>query len=105
MLRRRLIDLAWNLVLCAVYFIAGRLGLSLAFVSESASAVWPPTGMALAALLLLGFRVWPGILAGAFLVNITTSGSLPATVGISIGNTLEALVGAMMVRRFAGGSA
>src|SRR5881392_4033255 len=58
--------------LAAVYFAAGKLGLKLAFVNASASAVWPCTGIALAAFLLLGYRVWPAILAGAFLVNLAT---------------------------------
>jgi integral membrane sensor domain MASE1 len=57
--------------LAATYFAAGKLGLSLAFVHVSATAVWPPTGIALAAFLFLGPRVWPGIFAGAFLVNLT----------------------------------
>jgi signal transduction histidine kinase len=89
--------------LAALYFVAGKLGLSLAFVHASASAVWPPTGIALAALLLLGARVWPAIFAGAFLVNATTAGNLLTSLGIATGNTLEAITGAFLVARFAGG--
>ena len=74
----------------ALYFLAGRLGLSLAYVNASASAVWPPTGIAVAALILFGRHLWPGVAIGAFLVNITTSGSLTASVFIAIGNSLEA---------------
>src|SRR5688572_31289954 len=59
----------------AIYVLAGKLGLSLAFVHASASAVWPPTGIAIAALILTKQRLWPAILAGAFVVNMTTSGS------------------------------
>ncbi len=91
------------LLLTALYFIAGKLGLRLAFMNASASAVWPSTGIALAALLLLGYRVWPGIFAGAFLVNVTTTGSLQTTLGIALGNTLEGLTGAYLVNRFARG--
>jgi diguanylate cyclase (GGDEF)-like protein len=91
------------LLLAAVYFIAGKLGLRLAFVNPSATAVWPPTGIALAALLLLGYEVWPGVLLGAFLVNITTAGSAATSAGIALGNTLEALVGCYLVNRFAHG--
>jgi signal transduction histidine kinase len=76
----------------------------LAFVHASATAVWPPTGIALAALLLLGYRVWPGILLGAFLVNVTTAGSVVSSLGIAVGNTLEGLVGAYLVNSYANGS-
>src|ERR671934_766548 len=85
------------------YLAAGKLGLKLAFVNASATAVWPPTGIALAAVLLLGYRVWPGILLGAFLVNLTTAGSAVSSLGIALGNTLEALVGGYLVNRFANG--
>src|SRR5438876_10998202 len=89
--------------LAAIYLLAGKLGLLLAFVKASATAVWPPTGIALAAFLLLGYRVWPGILLGAFLVNGTTAGSVVSSFGIAAGNTLEGLVGAYLMSRFAGG--
>jgi integral membrane sensor domain MASE1 len=91
------------LALTAVYFCAGKLGLSLAFVHASASAVWPPSGVALAALLLWGYRLWPGIFLGAFLVNITTAGSMATTLGIASGNTLEALLATWFIQRFANG--
>src|SRR5438105_1232150 len=89
--------------LAAVYVLAGKLGLLLAFVHASATAVWPPTGIALAAFLLLGYRVWPGIFLGAFLVNLTTAGSVATTLGIATGNTLEGLAGAYLLNRFAHG--
>lgn len=96
-----------NLVVVAaltlVYVIAGKLGLMLAFVHASATAVWPPTAIALVAFLLLGHRVWPAILLGAFVVNITTAGTVATSIGIATGNTLEGLVGAYLVRRFAHG--
>ncbi len=91
------------LALTAAYYLAGKFGLSLAFVNASASAVWPPTGMALAVLLLFGYRLWPGIFAGAFLVNLTTQGSVATSLGIAAGNTLEALVAAGLVGHLAGG--
>jgi diguanylate cyclase (GGDEF)-like protein len=90
-------------VLAAVYFFAGKLGLSLAFVHPSSTAVWPPTGITLTAFLVLGYRVWPGIFLGAFLTNITTAGSLLTCLGIATGNTLEGIVGAYLVSRFANG--
>lgn len=95
--------LALILLLTAVYLIAGKLGLRLAFVNRSATAVWPPTGIALAALLILGYEVWPAIFLGAFLVNITTAGSVATSAVIAGGNTLEALVGCYLVNRFAHG--
>lgn len=87
----------------AVYFVAGKLGLSLAFVNASATAVWPPTGLAIAALLLFGPQLIPGILIGALAVNLGTSGDLPSSAGIAIGNTLEAILGSYLVQRWASG--
>lgn len=92
-------------VLTAVYFAAGRFGLSLAFVNQSASAVWPPTGIALAALLILGLRAWPAMFAGAFLVNLATSGAVVPSLFIALGNTLEGVAAAWLVMRCAGGRA
>lgn len=90
-------------ILAGVYFALGKLGLSLAFVHPSATAVWPPTGITLAALLVLGYGVWPGVFLGAFLVNLTTAGTVGTSLGIAAGNTLEGLVGAYLVNRFANG--
>jgi signal transduction histidine kinase len=95
--------LAGLFLLGSVYLVAGKFGLTLASVHVSASPVWPPTGIALASLLLLGFRYWPAIFAGAFLVNLTTAGTVATSLGIAAGNTLEAVCGAWLVRRFAGG--
>jgi diguanylate cyclase (GGDEF)-like protein/PAS domain S-box-containing protein len=92
------------LAVAAVYFIAGKAGLTLAFVNSSVTAVWPPTGIALASLLVLGMRCWPAILAGAFLVNFSTTATVSTSIGIALGNTAEGLAGAWLVRRFAGGS-
>jgi diguanylate cyclase (GGDEF)-like protein len=96
-------DLAAIVLLALVYFAAGKLGLSLAFVHVSATAVWPPTGIALATLLVLGYRVWPGVFLGAFFANVTTAGGIATSLGIASGNTIEALVGAWLVHRFANG--
>ncbi len=96
-------DLITVVLLALLYYGAGKLGLMLAFVNPSTTAVWPPTGIALAAFLVLGWRAWPGILAGAFLVNLTTSGSVPASLMIAVGNALEGLVGAYLISRFANG--
>src|SRR5438874_10382106 len=76
----------------------------LASLHASASPVWPPAGIALAGSLLLGYRAWPAIFIGAFLVNVTTAGNVATSFAIATGNTLEALVGAWLVNRFAGGT-
>jgi integral membrane sensor domain MASE1 len=91
--------------LAALYFLAAKLGLKLAFLYPSASLVWPGTGIALAALLLFGNRVWPGIFFGAFSANLTTAGSMATSLGIAVGNTLEGLIGAYFVNRYANGRA
>ena len=95
----------WGLILAltAIYVAAGKLGLRLAFVHASATAVWPPSGIALAAFLLFGARVWPAVALGAFLVNVTTAGSVATSIGIAAGNTLEGLCGVWLVNRFARG--
>jgi len=101
-----LVDRRYPLILAALfglYVVAGKLGLSVASVHASASAVWPPTGIAVGALLTLGYRVWPAIFAGAFVVNATTMGSVATSFGIATGNTLEGLLGAYLVNRYANG--
>src|SRR2546428_12589279 len=91
-------------LLTVVYFIAGKFGLMLASLHASASPVWPPAGIALAALLVLGSRAWPAIFVGAFLVNLTTAGNVATSLAIACSNTLEAVCGAWLVNRFAGGT-
>src|SRR5262245_1325215 len=92
------------LILAAVYTLTAKLGLSLAFVHASATAVWPPTGIALAALLIGGSRLWPGILIGAFLANATTEHTpILVAAGIAAGNTLESVFAAWLVNFLAGG--
>ena len=91
-------------IVTVIYFIAGKLGLSLAFLNASASPVWPPAGISLAVLLLFGYRIWPAIFVGAFLVNATTAGNVATSLAIATGNTLEAVSGAWLVNRFAGGT-
>jgi signal transduction histidine kinase/ActR/RegA family two-component response regulator len=89
--------------LCIGYIVAAKVGLSFASVNPSVSAIWPPTGIALAAFLTLGRGAAPAILTGAFLANVTTAGSVATSIGIAIGNTLEAWLGASLVNRFAHG--
>ncbi|MFN2616760.1 MAG: SpoIIE family protein phosphatase [Thermoleophilaceae bacterium] len=88
-------------VLAGVYYGAAKLGLHLAFATKSVTAIWPPTGIALAALVLGGFRLWPGVALGAFLANAWTGVPLYTVFGITAGNTLEALAGAYLLCRVA----
>jgi signal transduction histidine kinase len=93
----RLLRLA---LLAGAYLVLAKLGLRVATVGRSVTLVWPPTGLALAAMLLDSRRLWPAIAAGAFLVNATTPGvSVLTAAAIAAGNTLEAVVGATLVRR------
>ena len=85
-------------LLFAAYFVIAKLGLRFATIGESISPVWPPTGFAIAALLLFGWRYWPAILAGAFLANVTTHVPLLAAAAIGFGNAGEALLGAYLMR-------
>src|SRR5213080_3715705 len=98
-----MVYLSQLIAVTAFYFLVGKLGLSLAFVNPSTTAIWAPTGVALVALLIWGSRIWPGIFVGAFLVNVTTTGTMLSSIGIATGNVLEGLVGAYCLNRFANG--
>jgi len=100
-LRIRAASLTWPVraaLIFAAYFIVAKLGLRFATIGESISPVWPPTGLAMATLILFGWRYWPAILAGAFLANATTNIPLLAAAAIACGNAGEALVGAYLMR-------
>src|SRR5207253_2750186 len=86
-------------VLAAVYVAAAKAGLLLATVGAQVTLVWPPTGLALAALLLGGSRLWPGVALGATLVNASTGVSLATACGMGTGNTLEAVTAVALLRR------
>ena len=87
------------LLLAAAYFGAAKLGLTWASAHPNVSPVWPPSGIAIAALLLLGLRAWPGILIGAFLANFFTPIPPFAAAGIALGNTVEAVAAALLLCR------
>jgi diguanylate cyclase (GGDEF)-like protein len=101
--RRRFETLTLNLILVAVYYASGKLGLRMAVVHPSVTPVWPPTGISFAALLVFGYRLAPGVFLGAFLVDLTTSGAAAASLGIATGNMLEALIGVRLINRFGRG--
>lgn len=92
-----------NIVIAVIYIVSGKLGLSLAFDNPSATVIWPPTGLALAAMLIFGYRVVPAIFIGAFFVNFTTAGTIATSLGIALGNTFEGVVGAYLAKKFANG--
>ena len=94
--------LAKVVVLAAAYFLTAKLALLVAIPPGYATAVWPPSGIAFASVLLLGSRIWPGIWLGASLVNITVQSSFLAATLIGAGNTLEALAGAALFRAYVG---
>lgn len=89
-------------VLAAIYVGVARLALMMHAVGGFATLVWPPTGIALAALLIFGRELWPGVAIGAFAVNLWNGAPLLAALGIAGGNTIEALFGAWMLREVAG---
>ncbi|MGD3106155.1 MASE1 domain-containing protein [Streptomyces sp. YGL11-2] len=86
-------------VVAALYYASGKLGLLQQLVRGQVSPLWPPTGIALAGLLLMGLRAWPGIALGAFLVNISLGPSIPAVLAITSGNTLAPLFAYALLRR------
>ena len=86
-------------IVAALYWIGARLGLRLAFANRNVTAVWPPTGIAVAAFFLVGPRVWPGVLIGALLANITNAAPLDTSIGIAVGNTMAPLLAAYFLRR------
>src|SRR5215813_5226330 len=89
-------------LVCIAYFAAGRVGLAAPFTSGNVSPVWPASGIALSAVLLLGWRIWPGIALGAFLTNLLSPIPHIAAAGLALGNTLAALTGAFLLRRMRG---
>jgi signal transduction histidine kinase len=90
--------LAFGLVLLFIaYFVTARLGLLVDAVAGFATLVWPPTGIALVALRLFGFRLWPAVFAGALCVNLAAGASFLAACGMASGNTLEALAGSALL--------
>ena len=103
-----------TMVLALCYYLAARAGLLLAFNHSNATPVWPPSGIALGAMLLAGYRVWSGILLGALAANLASfhANGLPldghvitVSLLIAAGNTLESLTGAWLMRRYLQGPA
>jgi signal transduction histidine kinase/ActR/RegA family two-component response regulator len=89
--------------LAIIYFAAGKLGLYYASFNASSSAIWPPSGIAFAALLLFGTQTWPAVFIGAFFVNLTTAGTVFTSILIATGNTIEAVAAVYLTTRYANG--
>lgn len=88
--------------LAIVYIVAARAGLMMDAVAGFATLVWPPSGLALAALLVFGAGLWPGVLIGAFVANLLAGAPIPVALGIGVGNTLEAVLAVYALRRIPG---
>ncbi len=88
-------------LIAGAYYGSAKVGLNLAFATSSVTAIWPPTGIALAALVIWGRSVWPGVALGALLANMWTGVPFITVLGITCGNTLEAVVGAYLLTQLA----
>lgn len=91
------------IALGVIYFALAKGGLALASIHPSATPIWPPTGVALAAVLLWGYRTWPAIFTAAAIANVTAAGSVATAIAIAAGNSLEAVVGAYLINRWSSG--
>jgi PAS domain S-box-containing protein len=92
-------DLVRMLLVGVVYVGAAELSLRVALVERNVTPVWPPTGIALVAFLVLGARMWPAVAVAAFVVNAPISPSAAAALAIAGGNTLAPLVALFLLRR------
>ncbi len=90
------------LILAVLYHLAVRVGLMMAYVQANTSPVWPPTGIGLAALLIFGYRLWPGISLGVLIGSLLTGAPFSLALGMTIGNTLEALAAVYLLKRIVG---
>lgn len=103
-LEQKIKKLGLWVVIGAAYLLLGKLGLLLAIVQSNATAIWAPTGVAIAALIFFGYDVWPAIFVAAFLINATTAGTpLVVAFVIAAGNTLEGICAAYLVNKFSNG--
>src|SRR3954453_12033424 len=99
---RRQLYAASVLLLAVLYYAAAKVGLRLAYLDGAVTAMWPPVGLGIAALVLYGPWLWPGIVIGDLLVG-DFSTPLGTVLGQTVGNTLEVLVAALLLRRLMAG--
>ncbi len=88
--------------IAVIYFISGKISLNFAFLNQSASPYWLPTGISLTAFIIWGYKIWPVVFIGAFFVNITTAGTIATSLCIAVGNTLEGVTGLYLLHKFIG---
>src|SRR5215510_5643963 len=100
---RVLIYVGQLVALCAAYYVAARYSQAVVAAHPNAAAIWPPAGLALAAILLGGYRMLPAVLAGAFLANALSSGPTYAAAETAVGNAVEALAAGFLINRLADG--
>src|SRR5262249_38210977 len=93
--RPRPLDFVYVLAACV---LAGEAGLAIPFTSGNVSPFWPLAGVALAAMLLFGYRIWPAVAVGAFIVNFFSTVPHVAALGLALGNTVGPLCGAWLLR-------
>ncbi len=91
------------ILLVVAYVVTGKLGLTFAFIHPAATLIWPPAGIAVGATVLLGYRIWPVVFAGGIVLYLTTLGPTIATAAMAAGNSVETLLAAYLVNRYAGG--
>jgi integral membrane sensor domain MASE1/DNA-binding CsgD family transcriptional regulator len=96
-------DVLALILVAFAYFTFAYLGLRFTSLNSSATPIWPPTGLAIAAMLLWGYRIAPAIFVAAFLINQLTAGSIFTSLAIACGNTLEAVIAGYLVRHWAEG--
>src|SRR4051794_1070989 len=99
---RRWVDAGAVVVLAGAYYAAAKIGLRLAYLNGAVTALWPPVGVGIAALVLFGPRLWPGIVIGDLLAA-DFSTPLGTVMGQTVGNTLEVVVAAVLLRRLTNG--
>src|SRR3954464_3511273 len=92
----------WLALVALVYYLAGRLGLELAYLDGAVAALWPPAGVGLAVLFLFGIRMWPGIVIGDLLLA-DFSTPLGTVLAQTAGNTIAVVMAALLLRRATGG--
>jgi len=92
-------DVALNLAVAASYMVVGHLSLAAATEHRAVSSLWPPAGIALFALVRFGPRLWPGVALAAYLLNASNGIPTLGALAIAGGDTLEAVLGAYLVRR------
>src|SRR5881396_2167144 len=96
-------DLGRVIFVAACYFLAGRIVLFVAPVHPGIATIWAPSGIALAVLLMFGYRILPGIFLGSFLVHFTINGNLLLSLIMATGSTLEGALGRYLIRKYTGG--